>query len=267
MRVYIMTDLEGVAGVLDADDWIFPVSRYYESAKRFLTQEVNAAIKGFFSAGATHVIVQDGHGHGGINLGLLDKRVEYQRGWNGPYPFGLEVGYDVCAWVGQHAMSRSEFAHLAHTGSFDVFEVKINGTPVGELTKIAWCALEYECIPILACGDAALAKEAIAFFPGIETAAVKRGIMPGRGDECDPSAYKVRNSGAVHLQPERACELIEAASSKALKRFSQAPKNFAAALPPAPYRLERFKRTASGPEKSLDITHPESISALLNKNS
>jgi D-amino peptidase len=233
MKVYIMTDLEGVAGVLDAEEWILPTSRYYEEAKRLLTAEVNAAAKGFFDGGATQIIVQDGHGHGGINCTMLDKRVEYQRGWNGPYPFGLEVGYDVCAWVGQHAMSRTELAHMPHTGSFDVYETRINDIPVGEFTKIAWCALEYDCLPVFACGDRAFAKEAKSFFPGIETVSVKRGVIPGAGDNCDASAYKVRNAAAVHIQPERACELIEEGALKALKRFNENPKNFAAVPTPS----------------------------------
>ena len=51
MNIYIMTDLEGVAGVLDYDNWCTPESRYYETAKELLTLEVNAAIEGFFEGG------------------------------------------------------------------------------------------------------------------------------------------------------------------------------------------------------------------------
>ena len=51
MKVYIMTDLEGVAGVMNSTDWIYPESRYYERGKELLTKEVNAAIDGFFAAG------------------------------------------------------------------------------------------------------------------------------------------------------------------------------------------------------------------------
>ena len=35
-RVYIMTDLEGVAGVIDSENWCHTDSRYYEMAKEFL---------------------------------------------------------------------------------------------------------------------------------------------------------------------------------------------------------------------------------------
>ena len=75
MRVYVMTDLEGVAGVQNFNDWCLPESRYYDLAKELLTREVNAAVEGFIVGGATHTRVADGHGAGAINLLLLDPRV------------------------------------------------------------------------------------------------------------------------------------------------------------------------------------------------
>ena len=65
MRVLIVTDLEGVNGVLNFPDWCTPEGQRNEVGCRFLTEEVNAAVKGFFNAGATEVIVVDGHGSGG----------------------------------------------------------------------------------------------------------------------------------------------------------------------------------------------------------
>jgi len=47
--------------------------RYYEEAKKLLTLEINAAVEGFFKAGATEIYVADGHGYGGINHLLLDQ--------------------------------------------------------------------------------------------------------------------------------------------------------------------------------------------------
>ena len=74
ISVYIMTDMEGVAGVLDFEQWTSPESRYYDLGKEFLTLEVNAAIEGFARGGATEFLVADGHGHGAINPKLLDPR-------------------------------------------------------------------------------------------------------------------------------------------------------------------------------------------------
>ena len=50
MKVYIMTDLEGVAGVLNAEDWIYRDSRYLDRGQALLAGEVNAAICGLFDA-------------------------------------------------------------------------------------------------------------------------------------------------------------------------------------------------------------------------
>lgn len=39
MRIYIMTDLEGVCGIVGFLDWCYRDSRYYNKAKEFLTLE------------------------------------------------------------------------------------------------------------------------------------------------------------------------------------------------------------------------------------
>ena len=66
-----MTDLEGVAGVINFDDYCTPKGRYYEVARELLTKEVNAAIERLLEAGADEFLVVDGHGYGGINPLLL----------------------------------------------------------------------------------------------------------------------------------------------------------------------------------------------------
>jgi len=64
VRIFVMTDLEGVAGVLNFAEWTGPGKPYYEVAREFLTLEVNAAVDGFFAGGAAEVLVVDGHGPG-----------------------------------------------------------------------------------------------------------------------------------------------------------------------------------------------------------
>ena len=199
ISVYIMTDMEGVAGVLDFEQWTSPESRYYDLGKEFLTLEVNAAIEGFARGGATEFLVADGHGHGAINPKLLDPRAQLARNWAPPsYPFSMERGMTFCAYVGQHAMSRTELAHLAHTGSCSVFETTINGRPVGEFGEGTLCAAQLGIRTIFASGDLALTKEAQALVPGIETVAVKRGTTPGAATNATqrptPNAISVRST-------------------------------------------------------------------------
>ena len=50
-----MDDVEGCAGVLNFADWDSSAGRYYEKAKRFLTEETNAAMAGFIEEGADEI--------------------------------------------------------------------------------------------------------------------------------------------------------------------------------------------------------------------
>jgi len=41
MKIYLMTDMEGVAGILNHDDWVLPTGRFYDQGRRLLAEEVN----------------------------------------------------------------------------------------------------------------------------------------------------------------------------------------------------------------------------------
>ena len=45
MKNLIMTDMEGVAGVLNHGDWVVPGARCYEKGTRLLTEEEHQAKK------------------------------------------------------------------------------------------------------------------------------------------------------------------------------------------------------------------------------
>src|SRR5512141_741085 len=155
MHIYLMTDLEGVAGVLNFVDWCTPESRYYELAKELLTREVNAAVEGFLAGGAAGVLVVDGHGAGAINPVLLDPRAELMRGFAMGWPFLLDDGYDAVAWVGQHAKAGTEYAHIAHTQWFNYLDLSVNGVSIGEFGQFAMCASELGIPAIFLSGDRA----------------------------------------------------------------------------------------------------------------
>ena len=63
LRVYISADMEGVVGVVTGDA-LGPGGFEYEQARRYLTEEVNAAIRAAREAGATHIVGSDSHGNG-----------------------------------------------------------------------------------------------------------------------------------------------------------------------------------------------------------
>ena len=108
MRIFMQTDLEGVAGVRNFADWTSPGKRYYDTGRALLTAEINAAVDGLFAEGATYIMVADSHGPGAVDITLLDPRVELMRwGWPQPWPTRMDDGFDYLVFVGQHAKSRT----------------------------------------------------------------------------------------------------------------------------------------------------------------
>ena len=265
MKIYIMTDMEGCAGMVNHDDWVMPDGRFYDLGRELLTKEINAAVEGFFTAGATKIDVLDGHGAGGINPVLLDSRVRYVRILTG-YPFMPDNdGYDAIAWVGQHAKAGTQKAHIAHTGWFNVLDMRINGISVGEFGTEVFIAAEYGITPIFASGDLALTIEAQALVPGIETVAVKNGLTEKDGASCDCDAYRKHNLSAAHIHPERARTLIREGAERALKRYAANPASFAATKINPPYVKETdYRKNGDTPAYSARATHPDSVVSLMN---
>src|SRR6476659_796502 len=70
-RIFVVTDMEGVGGVNNADEQLLPGQRRYEESRRLLTGELNAAVEGALAAGATEVVVWDGH-DGSRSLSIED---------------------------------------------------------------------------------------------------------------------------------------------------------------------------------------------------
>jgi D-amino peptidase len=265
MKIYIMTDLEGVAGVLNAQEWIAPGQPYYPLAKELLTMEVNAAAEGFFEGGATEILVADGHGAGALDVRLLDERVEMLRGWGaGPYPLCLDASFDAIAWVGQHAKAGTEFGHMAHTQGFSYLDLSINGVSIGEFGEMVLCASELGVRTIFGSGDEAFTREAQALVPGIETVAVKRGVKPGTGDELTTEQYARFTASARHLSPVRACRLIREGALRAIRRAREESFGLLSLTPPFE-RVIKLRPSEGRPYKTISrVTHPTSVIAVLN---
>jgi D-amino peptidase len=265
-KIYIMTDLEGVAGVRDSEQWCGPDGRYYDVGQKLLTLEVNAAIEGFLAGGATDIVVADGHGRGAVNIELLDRRAQLERGWSAGWPGpSLATGsLDAVAWVGQHAKAGTEHAHLAHTQGWNYVDLSVNGISIGEFGQLALCASELAARSIFASGDKAFTDEAQALVPGIETVCVKHGTTAGRGDEMTAEQYGRRNTAAIHLQPEQARALIRAGAERAIRR-AQTEDFGRIALKPPFERIARFRPTQAGqPMLVSRESHPSSVIALMN---
>lgn len=266
MKVYVMTDLEGCAGVVDRENWVLKDSSYYEDAKILLAEEVNAAVQGLFEAGAIEILVADGHGPGGINNLKLDPRVRYLRGFPDPFPFGLDETFDCVCFIGQHAKASTEKAHLCHTGNHYVIDRTINGVSIGEFGNMAYCAHELGLPVIFGSGDLAFTKEAEELVDGIITVSVKEGLMKGKGLDKTFEETINRNIAAIHLHPLKARELIKKGAYDALMKFKREPDSFKVTKQiSAPYEcVVKYRASNRGSAYTLVYRNESSVIGTFN---
>lgn len=204
MHLFILTDLEGIAGVDSFSETRTAREAEKGAAMDQLAREVNAAIEGLRSVAPKATIdVWDGHGSGGLReADLNDARY---LGQGRPY-FDLD-GYDALLFVGQHAMAGSPDAPLCHTySSLSVDYYKLNDTFVGEFACRALIAGRQGVPTIFLSGDDKATLEARQFVPGIETATTKRGL--GR-------------ESAVHRDLDTVHEEIRRGAANAVERIGE----------------------------------------------
>jgi D-amino peptidase len=218
VKVYIMTDMEGVAGIINSADYASPGSRYYEVARELTTLETNAAIEGVLEAGATEILVVDGHGPGAINSALLHPEARLLTGRPLGYPFGCDDTFDAAMMIGQHAKTNTDGGHLCHTGSFAIEDLSINGVSVGEAGCNMLFTAYYNVPTVMLSGDEAACDEVRALVPNIEVAPVKEGIKRGAATGLTAEENRAFNGAAIHLPPQKARQLIREKAKVALKR-------------------------------------------------
>jgi D-amino peptidase len=63
VKVFVVSDMEGVAGIVKWDQ-VTGGHAMYEEGRRLYTGEINAAVRGVKAAGATEIVVMDCHGAG-----------------------------------------------------------------------------------------------------------------------------------------------------------------------------------------------------------
>ncbi|RLE80918.1 MAG: aminopeptidase [Thermoprotei archaeon] len=205
MKIYIITDLEGVAGIV-IEEQTRPGAKYYDEARLLLTREVNAAVEGALDGGADEILVNDGH-NGGFNIMLEELHEEAKLVHGVPRTFslvGLDRGVDVVFLIGYHAMAGTPRAVLDHTmSSLAIHDVYLNGVKVGEIGLMAAIAGYYDVPVGLVTGCEKACEEARKLLGDVEFVVTKRGY--GR-------------NYAITLSPKKARKLIREASKRAVTR-------------------------------------------------
>ena len=262
MKIYIMTDMEGVAEVVSSDDYCAPDSRYYEVSRTLTTLETNAAIVGALEAGAQEFLVVDGHGHGSINPLRLHPAARQLAGRPIGYPFGCDASFDAAFVVGQHAKANTLGGHLCHTGSFSTDDQVLNGHSLGELGLNMLFAAYFGVPTVLVTGDVACCQEAHALVSEIETVAVKEGLPRPVPAGLTGEQVRAATGAAIHLHPDVARAGIKEGARRAVTRRREIPRYW---IEP-PYELIRRSRPrADGTTPSATRQHGDDLLAVLTQ--
>lgn len=211
MKLYIICDLEGVAGVVDFKKQCMEDGAYYQQAITMATRELNALVEGAIEGGATEIFAWPGHGAfpGGINMEVLhpDCQLVMHAGDAGPVSY--DASFDAMMLHGLHAMAGSGGV-LAH--SFYPFprNIWVDNLKIGEIA-LNMASFGEKGIPsVLITGDLAAVEEAKALVPGIQGAVVKWALT----EKEQLGALSVRR--AISLSPLKAQSLIKDAARKAM---------------------------------------------------
>lgn len=212
MKVYISFDIEGVSGVTDSSD-IDEKSPRFSKARALATHDVNAAIEGALAAGATKILVYDGHGRGRRNLLYEDlhpkaKLVKSRLSTEGYNMAAFDGSFDAVFFIGWHARP-SSLGILSHCYNSRVFlEWRVNGTPVGEPEFSAALAGHHDVPLVLFTGDDCSCEEVKTWCPACE---------------CVVTKYALDRLSAICLSPEETYERIRDGAARALRRKDEIP--------------------------------------------
>ncbi len=240
LKVMIQVDFEGVTGVVNFDE-IYPNHPHFERNAVILTQEINAAVEGAIAAGATEIIVRDGHaGNINVNPVILDRRAKLTRGRLPGTPhtmvLGIDSTYDALLFIGAHARAGVENGTLSHTMSLKVLDFRINDKPLFEAAFNALYAGKFGVPVVFLAGDDAACREAIENFGNIDTVVTKYSY--GRTCAMSKSPYVVYDQ--IRTSVERALKNLDKGHVFKMER---------------PYRMEvRVKTDDLGGERLVKWT-------------
>ena len=228
MKVYVLTDLEGVAGVARWDQ-TGRDTYGYPQAVRLMTEELRACVAGIQAVDANAQIwVWDAHGCGSVDVERFPRGALLLN--NGPLlpPYGLDPSFEALFFLGQHAQAGTRDGNLAHTYSSQGIErYRINGLEMGEFGCRAALAGSMGVPTVFVSGDDKMMAEARALIPGIYGAQVKIGLGPEM---------------ALHLAPEDARDLIRDTAAQAAAHRAEIPP-FVISEPPYHHEIRIWART------------------------
>ncbi len=258
MRIYVVCDLEGVAGIVDhrqqcqwdvAKGWYGP---YLGQARRLATLELNALVEGALEGGATEVVAWDGHGNfpGGLEFELLHPGCKIVMGAGDGAPAGLDTSFGGLFQLGLHAMAGTPRAVLAHSFDGSLVGYWVNDMRVGEIWMNCYTAGLSNVPCVFLSGDRAAAEEVRALIPGVEVAVVKEGLVEQAGS--------LAVLPTLSLSPQRAQAVIRSAATRAMAKISSVEPY----CPEPPFRLRAQFTAERFAEQRAQIPNARRLDAV-----
>jgi len=195
MKVYISVDMEGVAGVVTADQLI-PGGFEYERFRKFMTEETLAAVRAAKEAGVGEIVVSDSHGNGeNLLIEEFPRDVRIVRAWprHGGMMAGLDASFAAAIFIGYHASTTNPNGVRAHTfSSAHYARVMLNGNAVTEGEFNAAYAGAKGVPVIFASGDDAAVAELKSRLGNIETVETKKALSFHSAETLTPELARER---------------------------------------------------------------------------
>lgn len=211
MKIFISSDMEGTAGVVDWNQCI-PGNPEYGYYRELLQNEVNASITGAMAAGATEFLVNDSHSSmQNLHPNTLEGSARYLSGKHKPMYMmqGLDSSFDAIFFVSYHGSMSSEASVLSHTyNPRAIADIRLNGEFVSEAGLNSLVAQAYGVPIVLVTGDETTEVETRMWSPGIHAAVVKKSITRFAADS---------------MHPKQACDLIFQKAQAAIQGLSSIP--------------------------------------------
>lgn len=257
MRVYISADIEGVTGIVTwgqagspnqgLHDWPF--------ARRMMTHDVNAAIRGARAAGAHTICVKDSHNTGkNLLIDELEDGVELISGAGSGRDGmmeGVDDNFDCALLIGYHAMAGTHLGIMEHTISGMVHRLRINGEPAGEIRMSAATAGQYGVPTVMISSDEAGCAEAGHLIPSIEQAVVKTGLGRYMGRLKHPSITGTlieRNAEQAVAKAKSMIPLVIEGPVSIELEHNRTEESDTAELTPGWHRIDGFTIGATCPD-------------------
>ena len=208
LKIFISVDMEGIAGVIKGSD-CSSSGKDYDYFRKIMTLETNAAIEGAIAAGATEIVVRDGHGSKtNILPDMLHKKAKLLRGVTTRpenMMLGIDETFDAVLFIGYHAKAGTTEGILAHTSSGNVLDLSINNVSLPEAGYNALIAGLHDVPIAFLAGDNWICQQAKNLFGEVATVETKVGM----------------DTAELGLHPEVVRDLIRSEVTKAVNNLQR----------------------------------------------